>query len=246
MASDAGDAEMYDLLNPWDPDQHPADRFYHELVMAAPSVLDVGCGTGAMLHCAREQGHTGWLVGLDPDRAALSRARRRADIEWIEAVAADAPAGADVALATMTGHAFQVLVTDDEVRASLAAVRRALLPGGCFAFETWHPQARAWEGWSPQNPDDVVELLDGTGRTVRVWHEVDAVVDDVVTFHGTTAALDGTVLGTDRASLRFLDVTTLDAFLTEAGFEIEAQYGDWHRGPVTGDSHEIVTIARRG
>ncbi|MEW1659071.1 hypothetical protein [Streptomyces sp. NPDC093707] len=38
---------------------------------------------------------------------------------------------------------------------------------------------------------------------------------------------------------------TLDAFLTETGFEIEARYGDWSRGPVTPTSQEIVTIARR-
>jgi len=36
--------------------------------MAAPSVLDVGCGTGAMLHEARQLGHVGRLCGLDPAR----------------------------------------------------------------------------------------------------------------------------------------------------------------------------------
>ncbi|WP_432001019.1 methyltransferase domain-containing protein [Streptomyces sioyaensis] len=79
MFSDADAAALYDLLNPWEPDSRPSDRFYDELVGVADSVLDVGCGTGAMLHWAREHGHTGRLVGLDPDRAALARARRRAD-----------------------------------------------------------------------------------------------------------------------------------------------------------------------
>jgi hypothetical protein len=37
--SDADDAALYDLLNPWDPKSSPGDRFYHELVMAADSVL---------------------------------------------------------------------------------------------------------------------------------------------------------------------------------------------------------------
>jgi hypothetical protein len=27
--------------------------------------------------------------------------------------------------------------------------------------------------------------------------------------------------------------------------EIEARYGDWQRGPMTGSSREIITIARR-
>jgi hypothetical protein len=37
-AADA--AGLYDVLNPWDPGR-PGYRFYHELVMAADSVLDV-------------------------------------------------------------------------------------------------------------------------------------------------------------------------------------------------------------
>lgn len=68
---------------------------------------------------------------------------------------------------------------------------------------------------------------------------------DVVTLTGTTAAPDGTVLRSDRTRLRFLDEATLDGFLAEAGFETEARYGDWHRGPVTAASREIITIARR-
>ena len=113
--------------------------------MMAGSVLDIGCGTGAMLHLAREQGHRGRLVGLDPDRAALDRARSRADVEWVEGIAAEAPRGTGFELVTMTGHAFQRLVTDQEVRGSLTAIHAALRRGGRFAFETRHPQARAWE-----------------------------------------------------------------------------------------------------
>jgi hypothetical protein len=46
-------------------------------------------------------------------------------------------------------------------------------------------------------------------------------------------------------SLRFLEPPTLAAFLAGAGFTIEAQYGDWHRGPITDTSREIITIAHR-
>ena len=50
----------------------------------------------------------------------------------------------------------------------------------------------------------------------------------------------------DRASLRFLDVDALRDFLADAGFLIEAQYGDWLREPLAPTSAEIVTIARTG
>jgi hypothetical protein len=145
-------------------------------------------------------------------------------------------------LATMTGHAFQCLVGDEELRASLTAIRAALREGGRFAFETRHPQARAWEDWNPSNASEVVDLA---GRRLRVWHQVEEVAGDVVTFTEATGDPDGTVLRVDRASLRFLGVPALRAFLAGAGLAIEAQYGDWHRGPVTDASREIITIARR-
>lgn len=242
LYSDADAAALYDLLNPWDPERWPGDAFYAGLIPVADSVLDVGCGTGAMLRWLRERGHAGRLVGLDPDRAALARAQRRADVEWVEGTAATRGWDAEFDFAIMTGHAFQFLTTDDDILTSLAAIRAALRVGGRFAFETRHPQARAWEAWNPSNASDVV---DATGRALRVWHDVEAVDGDVVTFTGTTAEPDGTVLRIDRTSLRFLDVGRLDRFLADAGFEVEARFGDWDRGPVTSTSQEIITIARR-
>lgn len=242
MFSDADAAALYDLLNPWDGARFASDAFYDDLVMSADAVLDVGCGTGAMLHHARDAGHRGRLVGLDPDVAALDRARRRTDIEWVAGVAAEIRWDREFALATMASHAFQVLVGDDELLASLIAIRAALRENGRFAFETRHPQARAWDDWNPSNAAEVVEAH---GRTLRVWHQVEQ-VGDVVNLVETTSGPDGEVLRVDRSRLRFLDVPTLGAFLAEAGFVIEAQYGDWQRGPVTDTSGEIVTIARRG
>lgn len=245
--SDADDAALYDVLYPWDPAADPADRFYDDLVMAADSVLDVGCGTGAMLHLAREQGHPGRLAGLDPDAAALARARRRAGIEWIEGTAAGARRARQAGqpgfgLATMTSHAFQCLVTDQDLHESLAAIRAVLRDGGRLAFETRHPQARAWTEWNPGRAADVV---DHAGRALRVWHQVESVDDGVVTYTSTTASADGTVLRVDRQSLRFLGPDELNRLLAATGFQIDAQYGDWQRAPLTRLSREIITIARR-
>jgi ubiquinone/menaquinone biosynthesis C-methylase UbiE len=237
--SDDEAAALYDRLNQWG----PSDDFYLALVMDAPSVLDVGCGTGTILHRARDIGHRGRLCGVDPDPAMLGRARVRADIEWHLAMAAAMSWDREFDLAIMTGHAFQALVEDEDVRASLAAIRRALTDNGRFAFETRNPRARAWEDWQPQNATTVV---DAAGRTVRVAHEVESVAGDVVTLTETTSDADGTALRVDRASLRFLDEDALAQFLSEAGFEIETQYGGWFGEALTGTSPEIITIARSG
>jgi len=68
-------AAWYDVLNPWG----PSDDFYLGMVMAADRVLDVGCGTGRLLHRARDLGHAGRLCGLDPDPAMLHQARVRTE-----------------------------------------------------------------------------------------------------------------------------------------------------------------------
>jgi SAM-dependent methyltransferase len=229
-------AAWYDVLNPWG----PSDDFYLDLVMAADRVLDVGCGTGSLLHRAREAGHTGRLCGLDPDPAMLARARSRTDVEWVLADAASATWDREFDLAVMTGHAFQVLVTDDELRKSLRAIRGALTEGGRFAFETRHPQARAWEDWigsfTKRNAD---------GDAVQVSYEVLDVIDDVVRLSETLSGEWWHVPQTEVGELRFLSPETLKAFVDDAGFTITDQFGDWHRGPLTHSSEEIITIARR-
>ncbi len=237
MYSDEEAAALYDLLNPWG----PSDDFYLALVLDARSVLDVGCGTGSLLHRARQVGHAGRLCGVDPDAASLDVARRRTDIEWELCAASSMTWEREFDLTTMTGHAFQALVDDDELRETLTAIHRALVEGGRFAFETRNPLARAWERWTPTNAMDVV---DASGRPVRISHQVESVVGDVVTFTETTSEPAGGPLRVDRASLRFLDADALARVLAHVGFEVEAQYGDWERGRLDRESPEIVTIAR--
>jgi SAM-dependent methyltransferase len=237
LYSDAQAAALYDVLNSPGPD----DAFYLELVMSASSVLDVGCGTGRLLSRARDAGHTGRLCGVDPDPAMLEVARRASDVEWLACTAASMSFDGDFDLAVMTGHAFQCLVGDNELRASLAAIRRALVDGGRFAFETRNPGARAWEQWSAMTLDAV----DPSGIPVRVSYDIEAVAGDLVTLTETTSDRDLRPLRVDRATLRFLGVDELDRFLSSAGFLLEVRYGGWHGEALAEDSAEIVTVAIR-
>jgi len=241
LFADAGLAALYDLFCPWE--QRDDLAFYLPLVMSAPAVLDVGCGTGMLLHRARQAGHTGRLCGLDPGVGMLDQAQRRSDIEWVLGDLASAGWDREFDLVVMTGHAFQVLVTDDEVRGSLAAVRSALTPAGRFAFETRNPAARAWQRWTPEN---AVEVSDGRGGVVRMETQVQAPVEgDLVSFVTTFTGpgLDGPQVS--RSTLRFLDAATLAMFLSGAGLAVQDQFGGWDRQPLVETSPEIITIARR-
>jgi len=111
---------------------------------------------------------------------------------------------------------------------------------GRFAFETRHPQARAWEGWNgsfeKRNPD---------GDAVLVSYHVLDVSGDVVRVGETLSGKWWDEPQTEVGELRFLSPEALADFLNDAGFAIEEQFGDWHHGPITDASEEIVTTARR-
>lgn len=215
--------------------------FYLPLVMSAKSVLDVGCGTGELLRSAREAGHTGRLCGLDPASAMLKQARKRPDVEWVHGYLSSVDWRREFDLVVMTGHAFQVLVEDDQLRASLAAIRTALTEDGRFVFETRNPSARGWEAWIP---DNAVEIVHG-GSVVRMAHQVETPVEgDVVSFTATYTSPSWDRPLVSRSTLRFLDADSLSAFLSGAGLIVEEQFGDWDRRPLTDTSPEIVTVAR--
>jgi SAM-dependent methyltransferase len=228
-------AELYDAMCAGRPDFQP---FYLPLVMTATNVLDVACGTGELLRMARDAGHAGRLVGTDPAEAMLNVGRRRQDIEWLRCNAESLPFDSEFDLAVMTGNAFQVLVTDEQIRAALIAVRKALTPGGRFGFDTRNPAGRQWEQWGTSQVEHDGSIIEVRDAGV----EVDG---DLLRFSTSFHCADWPQADVSYSTLRLLDVETLDVFLVEAGLEIEAQYGDWDGEPVTDASFEIVTIARR-
>jgi len=233
-------ASLYDRFYP--PEQRADFAFYLPLIMQAQSVLDIGCGTGALLRMAREAGHTGRLVGLDPAPGMLNQARTRTDIEWVHGDLSNVTWTREFDLAVMTGHAFQELIEHDEIRAALAAVRTALVEGGRFAFETRNPLDRAWERWPSQYSD---ETTDADGNLVTCVYQIDVSEDErIVTSTSTFTSPGWERAEVSSGSLRFVDAETLATFLTAAGFAVEEQFGDWSRSPLTESSPEIITIAR--
>jgi SAM-dependent methyltransferase len=229
-------ASLYDKLSV----DRGDEAYYLHLIESAVSVLDVGCGTGSLLRRARLAGHRGRLVGIDPAAGMLARARRYTDIEWRQVTLPEAAFRAEFDLVYMTGHAFQVFLTDDDIRAFLAAARTALQPGGRLAFETRNPLARAWETWTP---DTVTEVVDDAGDTVRVWHDVESVDGELVTFTETFGSAGWPADRISRSTLRFVRAEQLDHLLAEAGFVIDERYGDWDRSLFTPTSREIITVA---
>lgn len=118
--------------------------------IAAGRVIDWGCGEGA---AARIFAESGWLVtGIDSSRAMLELARARASsahmIEWIEHDLRAPVFVQPATLATAYYDTLNYLISEDDVRAAMATIASALLPGA-FVFadvNTPYEYATNWDG----------------------------------------------------------------------------------------------------
>ncbi len=140
----------------------------------------------------------------------------------------------------MTGHAFQVFLTDDDVLAALATMRRHLVPGGIAAFETRNPLAREWETWREATTRERFEHP-GTGA-FEAWDEIEAVEGELVSF-ATTYRFDSGETLVSHSTLRFLPEAALSALLRRAGFATVEIRGDWDGSPFEAGSPEIIVLA---
>ena len=154
----------------WDAETYGRDfSFVHRygdgvaaLIGATPgsTVLDLGCGNGALTHRLRQSGFQ--VMGLDASPDLLSAARKSyPDIEFVlgDAVDFSLPEPVDVVFSNAVFHWIEKKCHP----AMLACVSRALKPGGEFVFEFGGRGNTAWieaalerafsrEGYLYQNP----------------------------------------------------------------------------------------------
>lgn len=210
-------AEIYDQLDPVRDDLDAYCSIVDEL--GAWSVLDVGCGTGALACRLAEMKRV--VVGVDPARASLDVARRKpyADrVTWVHGDTSTLPR-LQVDLAVMTGNVAQVFVSDDAWSANLRAIHAALQPGGKLVFESRDPAAMAWLRWTRDTTHRLTDVPDV--GSVESWCDVTEVADDLVTFRWTYVfESDGAVLTSD-STLRFRRRETLEGSLRDSGFVID-------------------------
>jgi len=112
-------------------------------------LLDFGCGTGSLLRSLSRQYHRNPLFGIDPDAAALRRARaklaqRRVPITLYEASGTKLPfadASLDVVVSTLVFHHLETA----EKRLALREIQRVLRPDGRFLLVDFGPPVN-WVG----------------------------------------------------------------------------------------------------
>ena len=212
-------AELYDLGN-----AGSEDRDFYLSLADAPQldILDLGCGTGLLAMGYAARGHS--VVGVDPATAMLDVARRQ-DVEqrvnWVQQTAEGFESESRFDLVIMTGHAFQVLLTDDQVEAVLRNMASLLKLEGRVVFESRNP-ALNWDAiWAREY---TMETSGGPVRAVRRLTDA-AQAPDFISFAWDYHFPDDIV--TSDSTLRFLPREIIISAAQKAGLTLEALYGDW-------------------
>ena len=195
-----------------------------------------------MLCCGlAERGHR--VTGVDPAGAMLAVGRRKPNadrVEWVEATAQNYRSERRFDLVVMTGHAFQCLLTDDEILAVLATMRLHLDEGGRVAFETRNPRrdwANEWAERAPTvhrlNGEQVVETLEVTSKE-----------GEFVSFRTHFQFVNETL--STRSRLRFPSREHLEELMARVGLNVRQVLGDWDGGAFEAErSREIIFVAER-
>lgn len=109
-------AEIYDEENSWSDD----NDFYLSISGNTPiNILDLGCGTGVICNAYIDQGHK--VTGIDPASSMLEVASKKPNgkkIEWVKSNAQSFRSDDKFDLVIMTGHAFQVLLCEQDLLAT--------------------------------------------------------------------------------------------------------------------------------
>jgi SAM-dependent methyltransferase len=239
-------ASFYDIENGDAAESGRGDfEFCRSLARNAGSVLDLGCGTGelaAMLAPGRR------VVGADPAAAMLDVARQRPGsdkVDWVEADARSLSLDERFDLIVLTGHAFQVFLSDDDVSQILRTIATHLAPDGRFIFDSRNPLREEWRQWTPDA--SVRAVTHPVFGAAKAWNDVAFnAASGIVTYQTVyEIASTGKILSA-HAQIRFLGQSRLEDLLTEAGLVVDRWLGDWHGSEYSHASKEIIPLGRLG
>jgi 2-polyprenyl-3-methyl-5-hydroxy-6-metoxy-1,4-benzoquinol methylase len=231
-------AELYDSLNPGDTDH----RFYVALSDTTSRILDIGCGTGELALALAAAGHE--VTAVDPAPGMLQMARKKdmeRRVDWLAAAGHEFRLTTQFDLAIMTGHVFQIFLSDEEALDVLRNAFQHLKPNGRLVFESRNPLRRQWEGWTSTATRRHYRVRETEPVEVHYqWLKAQA---DLVTFETEFNFPESGRRETSLSTLRFPSRSVIGQLLTRAGFRRTEWLGDWEGSPFTDDSPEIIAMA---
>ncbi len=240
----------------------PGDvQFYVEEARHCGSpVLELGCGTGRVLIPTAQAGIP--IVGLDrsPDMLAVAReklaglgAETENHVRLVEGDMRSFSFGERFNLITIPFRAFLHLMTDEDERAALHCIRDHLADGGRLIFNIFDPKLEiitAHQGIAGLAQQKMREFVNPeTGRRVILWAQRTYDLDQQAIYEerifeeidaeGRVASRTYTPL-----TLRWIYRYEMAHLLELCGYQIEALYGDFKRGPFHPEGEQIWVVSK--
>lgn len=237
-------------------------QFYvEEAQESGGSVLELGCGTGRTLIPIAEAGIP--IVGLDRAPAMLSIARQKVKmlspetrdlIKLIEGDMRDSELKERFRLITIPYRAFLHLLMPADQRQALSCIREHLADDGRLMFNIFDPHleiiAAHLGRFGKAMKKDSEFVHPQTGNRVVVWEtrEYDPTQQRLEAYIIFEELDDrGKVISKIYTSLkiRYVYRYEMEYLLELCGYEIEALYGDFQRGPFRHGGEQIWIVRKR-
>lgn len=240
LYTDPGLASFYDIENGWTDDC----AFCMRLAQDAQSVLDLGCGTGQLASALAADDRA--VTGVDPAAAMLDIARQRdggGKVTFVEGDARTVRLERKFDLIVLTGHAYQVFLSDDDQKAVLGTIAWHLAPGGRFIFDTRDPAAKEWLEWQPENSER--QICHPEYGAVRAWNTASFDHASGIVTYETHYVADDDRRWSASSQIRFTDKAKLETMMAGAGLAVHEWYGDWQGAPLTPFSADFIPLGGR-
>lgn len=203
-----------------------------------PHLIDVGCGTGAMMRIALDYGWT--CAGIDPDPDMLKKAGEQFGGDprvSLLAETMDCDLGKESAhVIICTGNTLCFSASDENLIHVLQSFADALKPGGTLIIQTVN-----WDRIADRIPFEFPSLEAGGLRFERKYFP--AKNRDKVVFE--TRLWSERESSRETAEMLIVKRDFLAASLVKAGLSDRAFFGDFAKSPWKPDSSLTLALARK-
>jgi len=247
----AGISDLYDLEHADFADD--IDLYLNLALSTGDPILELGSGSGRLVVPLAEAGHR--VTAVDRSPAMMERARKavaehglgdRVTFHPGEMVDADLAPGGPFGLAIVALNGLLHLITQEEQRRTLAAIRRSLDPRGQLVLDLFNPSPDALRALDHSASHDGSWTREGGTRVdkfaARRVHPGRQILATDLWYD--TIGLSGDLRRTATSyEMRYLHRSEMDLLLELAGFEEVSVYGSYDLDPFEDPSERIIVTA---